>query len=130
MDNRIKKIILDIDFWVKQPLTSAFYDDGVELLRLIEGVEKQIAEGEIGYWGNSLVAQELIVLIYNLTSSILDVSHDILDAKFWLSIDLTNTDDDRIWELENMLECGELELPELIEDLKSIINGVRNSNSF
>ena len=130
MDKRIKKIILDIDFWVKQPLTSAFYDDGVELLRLIDGVEKQIAEGEIGYWGNSLVAQELIALIYNLTSSILDVSHDILDAKFWLSIDLTNTNDDRIWELENMLECGELELPELIEDLKSIINGVRNSNSF
>jgi hypothetical protein len=130
MDNRVKKIILDIDFWVKQPLTSAFYDDGVELLRLIDGVEKQIAQGEIGYWGNSLVAEELIAFIYNLTSSILDVSHDILDAKFWLSIDLTNTNDDRIWELENRLECGELELPELIEDLKSIINGVRNSNSF
>ena len=130
MDKRIINLILEIDHWIRQPLTSAFIDDGVEICRHVNDLMDKIEEGEIGKWGNSKISGELVQSIYQLIISILEVGEDIADAKFRLSLNLSQLNEDSIWELNNKLTCGELELPELTDELKSIIEGIRNSNSF
>ena len=130
MDKRIINLILEIDHWIHQPLTSVFIDDGVKICRHVDDLMDKIEEGEIGKWGNSKISGELFQSIYQLIISILDVGEDIADAKFRLSLNLSHLNEDSIWELNNKLTCGELELPELTDELKSIIEGIRNSNSF
>ena len=130
MDKRIINLILEIDHWIHQPLTSSFIDDGIEICRHINDLMDKIEEGEIGKWGNSKISSELVQSIYHLIISILEVGEDITDAKFRLSLNLSQLNEDSIWELNNKLTCGELELPELTDELKSITEGIRNSNSF
>lgn len=130
MDRRITNIINEIDYWVNQPLTGTFIDDGLEISWYFDKISDKLEEGEIGKWGNTNISIELFQYIHRLIGSIIEVGEEIIDAKLKLSSDLSQFNEDYIWELNNNLDCGELEFPELVYELKSITEGIKNSNSL
>lgn len=123
MDKRIINLVLEISGWVNQPLSSEFHDDGEEICKLISSVQHKLKEGEIGRWGNSTITMGLIANIHELCANIHDISYELLTYCDYPSSELIQEGINLYSEHENLFN-------HYVEELKSIIEGIRNSNSF
>ena len=123
MDKRIINLILELSGWINQPLSSKFHDDGEEICELIRSVQQKLKEGEIGHWGNSTITKGLIANIYEICTNIHDISYELLTYIDYPSSELIHEGINLYNEYENLFN-------HYVEELKSIIEGIRNSNSF
>ena len=114
---------MELSGWINQPLSSKFHDDGEEICELIRSVQQKLKEGEIGHWGNSTITKGLIANIYEICTNIHDISYELLTYIDYPSSELIHEGINLYNEYENLFN-------HYVEELKSIIEGIRNSNSF
>ena len=126
MDRRIKNLILEVDGWIKQPITT-LWEAGDDICGLIRSTISKLEEGEIGYWGNTSVSKGLIESIYDLSSKISESSYNVFSAQ----LSYTTHDDLEALEFYEAYAVEEKHLlMHWINELQSITQGLRNSNSF
>ena len=126
MDRRIKNLILEVDGWIKQPITT-LWESRDEICGLIKSTISNIEEGEIGYWGNTSVSKGLIESISDLSSKISESSYNVFS--YQLS-DIKHDDLEALEFYEEAAVAEEHLLMHWINELQSITQGLRNSNSF
>lgn len=128
MDKRIRDLILEIEFWLQHSESASFYDDGYELCNRVEALRIKMDQGRIASWASPSITLSLIEEIEELCVEIINASHDFTDLRSrlsygWIDKSEVLSTSKRLVEFERVLNTH-------LEELRSIINGIINSNNI